>query len=157
MDELLLGILLGVLRNPSDSSPAPDFLGFPSGSQQPLHRPSGSGRSSCKGCGGLAAACVGVYISVYIYVCIYIYDNMYKHYKLVYKLSLLCGAEFGWVSHHCCGCQDSHFLQQLGHSQWFSLVFEVKAAEEHGVLLAELHESLGAVVAETGRGRALLG
>ncbi|CAL1141643.1 unnamed protein product [Cladocopium goreaui] len=33
----------------------------------------------------------------------------------------------------------------------------VKAAEEHGVLLAELHESLGAVVAETGRGRALLG
>ena len=36
-------------------------------------------------------------------------------------------------------------MQQLGHSQWFSLVFEVKAAEEHGVLLAELHESLGAV------------
>lgn len=36
----------------------------------------------------------------------------------------------------------------------FPLVFEVKAAEEHGVLLAELHESLGPVVAETGGGRA---
>ena len=105
----------------------------------------------------LVLGCTYLYISMCVCIYIYIYDNMYKHYKLVYKLLLLCGAEFGWVSHHCCGCQDSHFLQQLGHSQWFSLVFEVKAAEEHGVLLAELHESLGAVVAETGRGRALLG